>query len=441
MDPQALGRFLRQTREAKELTLDEAETALRIRRRILEAFEVGEFHLPEFAPIQIRGFVRNYARFLGLDEDRVLTFYEEALIEEAKGGKRKKKRKSPSNGRSGSRGKRETSNTQLIAARSVTDTQPTLPVSPAVTSSGSTTGLRDRPRSGLMGTLTRLLVAMAALAVIVFVVAQLLQEGATDFLPDDNTVAGGGDIMGTLPPSAPTITFAPTLPPLTPTVALPLQPGFTGQGVLVTIELEQRTWMRITVDGVEQFAGLARVGNVMEIPANNTILINASNAEALHIVYNGEQQPIFGDRGQAVDLTFTVGGVNVQTGPGFAPTSDVPPTLIPTPSPDTGALVVMLTPTDTPGPSPTPSDTPTITNTPSITPTASDTPIPSATPTITLTPSETPLPTNTPTITPIPTDTPVPTATPIPTNTLTPSPTAILPPREPAPGATPTKGI
>ena len=99
MDPQALGRFLRQTREAKELTLDEAETALRIRRRILEAFEVGEFHLPEFAPIQIRGFVRNYARFLGLDEDRVLTFYEEALVEEAKGGRRKKKRKPASSGK------------------------------------------------------------------------------------------------------------------------------------------------------------------------------------------------------------------------------------------------------------------------------------------------------------------------------------------------------
>lgn len=435
MDPQALGRFLRQTREAKELTLDEAETALRIRRRILEAFEVGEFHLPEFAPIQIRGFVRNYARFLGLDEDRVLTFYEEALVEEAKGGRRKKKRKPASNGK---RGKRDSGNTQLIAARSVTDTQPTLPVSPAITSSGTTTGLRDRPRSGLMGTLTRLLVALAALAVIVFVVAQLLQEGATDFLPDESVV-DGGDIMGTLPPSAPTITFAPTLPPLTPTVALPLQPAFTGQGVLVTIELEQRTWMRITADGVEQFAGLARAGNLMEIPANNTVTINASNAEALHIVYNGEQQRVFGDRGQAVDLTFTVDGVNVQTGPGFEPTSEIPPTLVPTPSPDTGALVVMLTPTNTPGPSPTPSDTPTITHTPSITPTASDTPIPSATPTITLTPSETPLPTNTPTITPVPTDTPVPTATPIPTNTLMPSPTAILPPREPAPGATPTK--
>ena len=41
MDAQALGRYLRETREAKELTLDEAARALRIRQRVLELFEAG----------------------------------------------------------------------------------------------------------------------------------------------------------------------------------------------------------------------------------------------------------------------------------------------------------------------------------------------------------------------------------------------------------------
>src|SRR5215216_2039953 len=81
MDAQALGRYLRETREAKELTLDEAEQALRIRRRILESFEAGEFNIPEFAVIQIRGFIRNYAHYLGLEEDRVVSYYEAALLE------------------------------------------------------------------------------------------------------------------------------------------------------------------------------------------------------------------------------------------------------------------------------------------------------------------------------------------------------------------------
>ncbi|MBK8022072.1 MAG: DUF4115 domain-containing protein [Chloroflexi bacterium] len=429
MDPQALGRFLRQTREAKELTLDEAERALRIRRRILEGFEVGEFTLPEFAPIQIRGFVRNYARFLGLDEDRVLSLYEEALVEGAKALSGRRRRQQRDSRRKN--GKRDTGSASLTAARSVTDTQPILPVAPSITTSSTTTGLRDRPRGGLGAALLRVLVALAAIAVIVFVVAELLRSGELDIAPDVNSDTDAA-IVG-LPPAQPTFTPLPTEVSVTPTVALPLQPGFTGQGVLVTVEMTQRTYLRLVADGVSQFAGLARIGDVLEVPANSTVEIAASNAEALRVVYNGQRQPVFGDRGQAVFLTFSPAGVDVLTGPGFDPTPEVPPTALPTPTADAGTLVGLLTPTNTPGPSPTPSDTPTITNTPTITPTPSDTPVPTDTPTITLTPSDTPLPSNTPTITPVPTDTP------IPTNTLTPSPTVILPPRQPAPGATPTK--
>jgi cytoskeleton protein RodZ len=67
MDPSALGRYLRESREAKELTLEDAVTALRIRRPILEAFEQGDFSLVE-TPVQVRGLLRNYARFLDLEE-------------------------------------------------------------------------------------------------------------------------------------------------------------------------------------------------------------------------------------------------------------------------------------------------------------------------------------------------------------------------------------
>lgn len=415
MDPQALGRFLRQTREAKELTLDEAERALRIRRRILEGFEVGEFALPEFAPIQIRGFVRNYARFLGLDEDRVLVLYEEALLE-ATNARNRRRRKNGSAPRT--------------AARSVTDTQPVIPAAPSM-ASGATTGLRDRRRGGLGAALLRIVAALAAIGVIVFVAAELLRSSNVDSLPPEVVSDPNATVIG-VPPAPATFTPLPPIP-ATPTVALPLQTNFSGDGVLVTIEMTQRSYLRLSADGVSQYQGLARRGDVLEVPANSQVEIAASNAEALRIVYNGQRQPVFGDRGQAVFLTFTPAGVEVQTGPGFDPTPETPPTQPPPPTSDSGALVELLTPTNTPGPSPTPSDTPTITNTPTITPTPSDTPVPTSTPTITLTPSLTPPPTATPTITPIPTETPVP------THTLTPSPTAILPPREPAPGATPTK--
>jgi hypothetical protein len=202
---------------------------------------------------------------------------------------------------------------------------------------------------------------------------------------------------------------------------------YTGQGLLVTIQFRQRSWIRLATDGTDRFVGVARPGTVLEFPAAETITIIASNAEALDMVFNGEEQPTFGDRGQRVDLTLTRGGVNIVTGPGFEPTAEVSDTPIPTPTDPQGGIVAQLTPTDTPGPSPTPSDTPTITNTPTITPTptvtptASDTPTITNTPTITLTPSDTPPPSATATITPIP------------------SPTAILPPRETPTGQPPPK--
>jgi transcriptional regulator with XRE-family HTH domain len=67
MDAQALGRYLRQAREARELTLEDAEATLKIRARVLEMFELGEFNLPNFNAVQLRGFLRNYANYLQRD--------------------------------------------------------------------------------------------------------------------------------------------------------------------------------------------------------------------------------------------------------------------------------------------------------------------------------------------------------------------------------------
>jgi hypothetical protein len=392
MDAQGLGRYLRESREAKELLLEDAERALKIRRRILESFELGEFNQADFSSVQIRGFIRNYARFLGLDEDRVVGYYEAA----------RREAETPAR-----RSRRTTQTIPVItpvAPRKITDTNPSLPAVPVVVDA--------RPRGGLLNTFVLLLVALASLAVIAFVVFQLIGRPSSDQSPDDT----GLDILGQLPPT-PTFTPVPTLtPPPTLTPVLGVQQNYAGQPVLVTIELAQRTWMRVASDGVQRYAGLARPGEVLEYPAQDNVTISAANAEALQIVYNGQQQPVFGGRGQQVDIVFRPGGaVQVSAGPGFEPTSEFTPTPFPTSAVDVGAAIAALTPSPTPGPSP----TPTLTFTPS--PTAS------LTPTATLTPS----------ITPTPSDTP--TATLTPTITLTPSPTAILPPRVTQEGLPPTK--
>jgi hypothetical protein len=442
MDAHSLGRYLRESRESRELTLDDAVDTLKIRRIVLESFEQGDFNVVDASPVQVRGFLRNYARYLSLDENLVIQYYESA---QQPTNHRSSRRRSDKPKKSRFRRSTGTSLTPppaepepSVPPHRSTDITPSRPPLTQNTTLGEQRASSRQRLSGLLSTLAILIVGGAALAVIAFVVIQLLEQ------PPDVFQTDGRDILGQLPPSQ-TFTPLPTVPPQPTATGLPefqaaqAPQAFGSSNVAVTIEALQRTWLRVQTDGNLQIERLVLPGEMLDYGAQNEIFVSASNADALAIVYNGQRQGSFGGRGQAVDITFTGSNVNIVTGPGFDPTSEFTATPLPTQDFLPATLLALQTPSNTPGPSPTPTDTPTITLTPTITQTPSDTPTPSGTPTITLTPTDTLTPTSTPTVTPTPTNTPTPTITPTPTNTLTPTPTAILPPRATQPDPTPTK--
>ena len=71
-----LGELLRKTREEKGLSLAQVEEATRIRSAYLQALEDEAYErLP--APVYARGFLKNYALYLGLDPQQVLASYHE----------------------------------------------------------------------------------------------------------------------------------------------------------------------------------------------------------------------------------------------------------------------------------------------------------------------------------------------------------------------------
>ena len=73
---ETLGLWLRQTREATGSTLEEAEIATCIRPRFLEALEASDFSAFPGGEVQVRGFLRIYARYLDLSPDEVLARYD-----------------------------------------------------------------------------------------------------------------------------------------------------------------------------------------------------------------------------------------------------------------------------------------------------------------------------------------------------------------------------
>lgn len=65
------GDVLRQTRTERKITLADVEQDIRINRTYIEALENARFDLLP-APVYARGFMRSYARYLGLDPDEAV---------------------------------------------------------------------------------------------------------------------------------------------------------------------------------------------------------------------------------------------------------------------------------------------------------------------------------------------------------------------------------
>jgi cytoskeleton protein RodZ len=74
---ESIGEFFRQVRETKGLTIDEVASKTRIRTDFVKALEDGNFaKLPD--QVFARGFVRSYARSLGLDEDDAIHRFDQS---------------------------------------------------------------------------------------------------------------------------------------------------------------------------------------------------------------------------------------------------------------------------------------------------------------------------------------------------------------------------
>ncbi|RPJ29682.1 MAG: hypothetical protein EHM33_00050, partial [Chloroflexi bacterium] len=69
---QTIGQRLKAGREEQRLTLEKVFEATRIRLQYLQALEADDLSVMP-SPVQARGYLRNYAEYLGLDVDQVLT--------------------------------------------------------------------------------------------------------------------------------------------------------------------------------------------------------------------------------------------------------------------------------------------------------------------------------------------------------------------------------
>ncbi len=281
-DIEALGDELRKARQQRDLTLSEVERKIHIRAKFLEALECGQIALLP-SPVQARGFLRNYARFLGLDPDSMVVRWDEAVQGDSRRRRRRPAQPSP--------------------ARS-TQTRPAVASEPSAAT-------RRGPRLGTLLFGLLLLILLGGLLILGGQWLQTAMAGTT-----------GGVILSPLPsalePSAtPTPTNAPPteIPGPTP---LP-NPNVPAVGdVAVQLQITGRTWLRVTVDGKVSYLGAPGPNTVLQY-RGSAVNVRASNAAGVHAVVNNRDMGALGARGQIFDQTFTASGM-------IAPTATPPPT-------------------------------------------------------------------------------------------------------------------
>ena len=258
---EGLGLWLRRAREAQQLTLDDVEKKLRIRRRYLQALEAGDYSaLP--GQIQTRGFLRNYARFLGVPPEEALARYE-AEVE----------------------GRPWQPHTRSLPEET---RNPALD-RPTVFPSPPSEAEELRPARDLSHTLMSVFLG----AMLVFL---LVAVGAAVTL----------QFMGSAPQAAaPTSTPTP-LPALTEVAPTPeiltggaFTPSLDGT-VTVRLEPTQHVWVRLVADGTVIFQGIAAPGQSLQATATTQVQVETGNGGAFNLFVNGADWGLLGGNGQLV---------------------------------------------------------------------------------------------------------------------------------------------
>ena len=295
-----IGRTLRETRERLGLTLEEAERTIRIRASLLGALERGEFDsLP--SATQARGFLHNYAEFLGIDPEALLRQYDEST-------QPKRRRSLVARGSSKPADNKKTKRQTRMPSWFSTDIFVIATI---------TLGVIVVLGWGGRKLFTSISSGEDAAAV----------ESSADAISQPTATYTPSPAVSTLADLTQLTTEEPTA---TPTLILNVL-----DQVNLQVIAERESWVQVLVDGKEAFRGRMRAGEQSDYLGEERVELFTGNGGGIRVIFNGQNQGLMGYIGQVVIRVWTPRGGQTPT-----PTQ----TLTPTASP-------VMTETATPTPS------------------------------------------------------------------------------------------
>ena len=275
----SFGERLKQEREKRNMTLEEVASVTKISVRNLRALEQEKFdQMP--GGIFNRGFVRSYAKHLGLDDEQVVADYKEAA------GETLPDQNPPPNGQ-------QAPVNLLTRPGAQPQTQPESQAdnAPAV------------PWAALVGLLVFGAVLIAAWSYHsrhkalesappgAATSASSAQFSATGEAPAEAAKAASGNSTPASPAGASTAGFD------------------------VSLRAHDEVWLSSAVDGQPPSESILENGQSIVVHASNRAILKLGNAAALDISFNGQKVPLRASEGQVRTLTFTPAGLQAPPAP------------------------------------------------------------------------------------------------------------------------------
>jgi cytoskeleton protein RodZ len=248
----ALGEEFRSAREARSLSLSDVAERLHIRSVYLAAIEDEDWNAIG-APVYVRGFMRTYARFLGLDAESAVARFSASL-----------------------------------------------PAAPVATAARPAPANANEKRGGDPAgpSLAAILSIVAAVVVVAFVGYEFYQyrAGAPAAVPVADSSAAPAVAAGDAE------TPAPAVPPAAPS-ARSTPAAKRGLSLRVT----ETSWLRVTVDGTVVLEGTLPPGSAKSF-TGKTADVRVGNAGGVRIAVNGRPLGRLGASGDVVERRFALNG-------------------------------------------------------------------------------------------------------------------------------------
>jgi len=241
--------MLKDAREGKGLTLDEVSRALFIKKQVISAIESGDWgSLPH--PVYVKGYINQYADLLQIAD--------------------------------------------LLQAEAVSPEAQPSPEKPRVVTR------TEKKRAPKAWTLKRKLLAASAMAVVVvgFLIFQNLPRSAPVAPQGPTKESSEQPVQAVQASPAIQVPEAATNQPVAPNPAPEQAEKPVLEPKTLTIACQERTWVRIVIDGTEQKEFMLNPEEVVKLKAAESFDLVVGNAAGVTLFYNGKDTGFTGEDGE-----------------------------------------------------------------------------------------------------------------------------------------------